>query len=46
MKFDKIFKNGKIYTMEREGDCWYGLAVEGDTIAKLYPDEASITDEA
>ena len=46
MKYDKIFKNGRIYTMESEGDCWYGLAVDGEKIAALYAGESDITDEA
>ena len=46
MKYDKIFKNGRIHTMESEGDCWYGLAVDGEKIAALYAGEADITDEA
>ena len=46
MKYDKIFKNGKIYSMEREGESYYGIAVMGDQIAEVYASEGDITDEA
>ena len=46
MKAEKLFKNGKIYTMEKEGDVYAALATYGDKILKMWKEGEEITEEA
>ena len=36
MKAEKLFKNGKIYTMEKEGDVYAAMATYGDKNLKMW----------